>query len=219
MAEDSIDTRSRQSQARDARRQRSAAKRARRRVVYGILGGSVGLALILGLFLPQLGQIGGGRTNNNTTPDQIGDAVGTQVAIQAGGVIQDGAAHDAYITVPAASGPRYAQPADWGVSDEPLAEEAVLANLERGGVAINHNLTDEGSLASLTAFIEGLNGYPGCLVQRPHTSVAEGSVVVTAWGWTQEFAEVNTEGIALFIATHQNQAPLYIGIDCGAGQP
>ena len=193
-------------------------RRARRRWVIGILGGAFGMALIAGLFVPQLGSgVVGGRTRTTTTvEDEV--PVGSQLAIQAGGVIEEGAEHDPYATVPAASGPRYAEPAPWGVSEGPLAEEAVLVNLERGGIAISHNLTNEAALADLTAFTEGFSGYPGCLVQRLHEGVAEGSIVLTAWGWSQEFATVDTEGIALFIASHQNQAPLYFGLDCGAGQ-
>lgn len=208
---------SRHSATRDDRRQRASSKRARRRLIYGSIGGVFGLALIIGLFVPQLGHISGGRSfGTNDTPDI--PEVGTAVAIQPGGVIEPGVEHDPYTTTPATSGPRYAEPAPWGVSGVPLADESVLTNLERGGVAISYNLADEGQVATLLAFAESREGYPGCLVISPSEAVASGSIVLTAWGWIQELTGFDDVQMEAFLVVHRNQAPLFFGTDCGASQ-
>jgi len=208
---------SRQTQLRNDRRQRAAAKRARRRLIYGSIGGAFGLMLIIGLFIPQLGSLGGGRTHGVAEP--AAPEIGTAVAIQPGGVIEPGAEHIAYTTTPATSGPRYADPAPWGVSDEPLADEAVLTNLERGGVAISFNLAEEADIMALQGFAVSKENYPGCLVVAPSEVVSAGSVVLTAWGFTHELTGVDAVGMDAFLAVHQNQAPLFFGADCGAGKP
>ncbi len=207
----------RRSQLREDRRHRSSAKRARRRLIFGSIGGVFGLALIAGLFVPQLGSIGGGRNFGIADPEV--PEVGTAVAIQPGGVIEPGAEHDPYTTTPPTSGPRHADPAPWGVSDVPLADESVLTNLERGGVAISFNLADDAQAIALKDFASGQAGYPGCLVAAPNEAVSVGSVVLTSWGWTQEFTGVDRIGMDAFLAVHLNQAPLFFGVDCGAGQP
>ena len=51
--------RARQTQAREARRGRQHARRRRRRIIFGAVAGFAGLAIIVGLFLPQFGTTGG----------------------------------------------------------------------------------------------------------------------------------------------------------------
>ena len=206
---------SRRSQSRDDRRRRSAARSARRRLVIGIVVGSFGLALIVSLFVPQLTGVVG--PTNETPIETPSPRAGTQVAIQAGGVIEEGMEHSPYSTVPATSGPRYASPAPWGASEAELPEEAVVANLERGGVAISYNLADDAAVQELTTAVEGLTGYPACVVLQPHDGVAAGGVSLAAWGWLDEVDGVDEERIRAFFDSHRNRGPLFIDADCGAG--
>ena len=177
--------------------------------------GSFGLALIVSLFVPQLTGIVG--PSNETPIETPSPRAGTQVAIQAGGVIEEGTAHSPYSTVPATSGPRYASPAPWGASEAELPEEAVVANLERGGVAISYNLADDAAVQELTTAVEGLTGYPACIVLQPHNGVAVGGVSLAAWGWLDEVGGVDGERIRAFFDSHRNRGPLFIDADCGAG--
>ena len=205
---------SRRSRVREDRRQRSERKKTRRRTLYSIVGGIVGLALIAGLFIPQLGSITGRNTGTQRAPE-IERNVGTEAAIQEGGVIETDEPHAPYVTNPPASGPRLAEPAGWGTFDAQQLDEQVLQNLYRGGIAVNHNISDEARLAELVDIVENQPGYPGCFVVQPYLTVPAGSVTLTAWGWFQQFDELDRVGMQAFINAHKNQAPEFHDSLCG----
>ena len=211
------ENRSRKTVTRESRRVRSASKKARRRLIVGILGGSVGLALIAGLFMPQLGQMGLNRSFDEGNNNQSDISVGTPVPIQISEVFDEGAVLPDYNVLPPTSGPKYATPAPWGVSEMQLEDGSIVANLESGGIIINHNLDNDQDISELTDFVRNLPGYPGCLVQTPHSAVMPASITLTAWGWTQTFDSLDPEAMEGFINSHINQGPLYFGTDCGLG--
>ncbi|MEX2599005.1 MAG: DUF3105 domain-containing protein, partial [Dehalococcoidia bacterium] len=201
---------SRSAIAREERRRRSEARRRRRRIIYTVLGGSLAALLIAGLVLPEL-------IANLVSPPalQEDETAGTPAQIQEGDIIEPGAEHAGYSTTPATSGPRYAEPLPWGVYDEPQPEEAIVRNLEMGGIAFNHNLADPQAIDELAAFVQELPDFPGCYVMAPHEGVPEGEVVLTAWGWFQEFQGVDTTEKGLFVGAHRNDGPEFHGSACG----
>ncbi len=204
---------------RELRRQRSQAKQSRRRLLIGIGGGTIAAALIMGLVLPSLGNLSFGGNSGGTvnTPDTpIAAIVGTELPIQDGGIIEAGAEHAAYTSSPPASGPRYGDPAEWGLYADQLPDETVLRNLEQGGVAINYQLSDPSDIALLLDFARSLPGFPGCYIVQPHGEVAVDTIIVTSWGWTQTLSGVDRSGMDQFVAFHRNQAPLFLGNTCGA---
>ena len=203
---------SRRTIARDDRRRRSARKGSRRRWVIGIGGGSIALMLIAGLFLPSV------NLRSTTALDQGDDAplAGTAVPIQLGDTIEPGASHDAYSTQPPTSGPRYAEPAPWGVHEAQIADETVVRNLEVGAVVFNYNLESEAEVTDLRQLVEALPGYPGCYVVHPYAGVPAGSVTLTAWGWTQQVAGVDRFLIQTFATDHLNDGPQHLDLSCGA---
>lgn len=203
---------SRRTVARDDRRRRSARKSSRRRWLIGIGGGTVALMLIAGLFLPSV------NFGSTIALDQGDDTplAGTAVPVQPGDTIAPGASHDAYSTQPPTSGPRYAEPAPWGVHDTQIDDETVVRNLEVGAVVFNYNLESEAEVADLRQLVEGLPGYPGCYVVHPYAGVPRGSVTLTAWGWTQQVAGVDSFLIRTFAADHVNAGPQFLGPSCGA---
>ena len=203
----------RRSQSREDRRQRSTSRKTRRRIVYTTFGGAVALALIIGLFLPGFGD----QAQTPSLPDQ-GAAVGAAAPIQEAVLVADGAPHDAYSTTPPNSGFYSPTLAPWGVSDDPVPDERVVANLRQGAVAVSHNLQDPGEAARLREVVEALPGYPACVVMRPYDALAPGAVVLTAWGRILEAQGVDDADIPAFFDAHRNdQAPSFVGNDCGAG--
>ena len=212
---------SRRTEARESRRHRFEARRARKRLFYGLGGGAIALALISGLFLPSV--LGAstqnpGTTTNTTSASASGAAasVGTKFVAQDAEIVDLEEAHEPYSTSPPTSGARYAHSVVWGIYDQQIPDEGMVRNLEEGGVVIHHNLTDEAASADLQAFVESQPGYPGCFLMQPNASVAEGTVTLTAWEWLETYPGVDEVGMQAFIADHRNDAPLFVSNTCGA---
>ena len=205
---------SRRTIARDDRRRRSARKGSRRRWLFGIGGGTIAIMLILGLFLPSVRGLGG--TTRTTNPEDDAPRSGTAVAVQPGETIEPGTSHGGYSTLPPTSGPRYAEPAPWGVHDTQIADETVVRNLQVGAVVFNYNLESEAEVTDLRQLVEALPGYPSCYLVHPYAGVPTGSVTLTAWGWTQEVAGVDRFLLQTFADDHLNQGAEYLGPSCGA---
>jgi hypothetical protein len=171
--------------------------------------------LILGIALPSFAGL---ITPNQNGADATGETptVGTAVAVQPNSVLEAGTSYTEYPSDPPTSGPSYATGVDWGIYTEQQANEAVVRNLEQGGIVVNHSLTDEAQLADLTSYLEAQLGYPGCFVAQPHASVAEGSVTLTSWGWTETYSGVDRPGMQRFVDDHRNIEVSYVGPTCGA---
>ncbi len=206
---------SRRTTQREQRRRRSSARRARKRTIYGILGGLVAATLILGIALPSFAGL---ITPSQNGADATGDTptVGTAVTVQPDSVLEDGTSYTAYPSDPPTSGPSYAAGVDWGIYTEQQANEAVVRNLEQGAIVVNHSLTDEAQLADLTSYLEAQLGYPGCFIAQPYASVAEGSVTLTSWGWTETYSGVDRPGMQRFVDDHRNNGVSFEGQTCGA---
>ena len=205
---------SRRTVSRSTRRSRSARKTSRRRWLFGIGGGAIALMLIAGLFLPSVGNLGR-STVPADSPDE-GPLSGTEVPVQPGEIIEPGADHAAYSTLPPTSGPRYAEPAPWGVHEAQIDDETIVRSLEVGAVVFNYSLESEAEVADLRQFVEAQPDYPGCYVVQPYAGVTTGSVTLTAWGWTQEMAGVDRFLMQAFVDDHVNAAPLFVDRTCGA---
>ncbi len=205
--------------SREDRRRRSQARKARRKLLYGVGGGLIAVALITGLVLPSVGHLGVGPSNDgsgSSTAQGSTPSVGTQLPIQFAGIVEVGTAHEAYETSPPTSGPRYAEAVEWGAYETQQPDEAVVRNLELGGIVVNHNLSDEAQIDNLETFIEAQPGYPGCFVVQPYESLASGSVTITSWGWLDSYTAVDRAAMQGFIADHRNAGPLFVGSTCGS---
>ena len=211
---------SRRTVIREDRRRRSAGRKTRKRTLYGVGGGLIAAMLIAGLFLPSAGLGSGGSNTGNgsdsSTSQGVLASVGTSVPIQTASVIEPGAAHVAYNSTPPTSGPRWEEAVDWGVYDVAQADEAIVRNLEQGGVVVNHNLTDQAEIDDLTSYVEAQVGYPGCFVMQPYEAVAPGSVTLTSWGWSKSYTGVDRPSMETFVQDHRNNGPLFLGNTCGS---
>lgn len=180
-----------------------------------MIGGSaIALALIAGLVLPSVGGLGVPDATDRPPAENRGPLIGTEVDIQPGELIEPGE-DVAYTTTPPTSGPRLERAAAWGVHEEQVPDEVIVRNLEQGAVVFNHGLVEESDLADLQAFVEGLQGYPGCYVVHPYQGVPDGSVTLTSWGWTHTAELSDTTAMDDFVIDHRNQAPLFIDNACG----
>ena len=213
---------SRRTVIREDRRRRSAARKTRKRTLYGLGGGLIAAMLIAGLFLPSAGLgSGGGSANTGDGSDSNtsrGDlaSVGTSFPIQTGSIIEPGAAHVAYNSTPPTSGPRWKEAVEWGVYDVAQADEAIVRNLEQGGVVVNHNLSDQAEIDNLTSYVEAQAGYPGCFVMQPYDAVTPGVVTLTSWGWSESYTGVDRLSMETFVQDHRNNGPLFLGNTCGS---
>jgi hypothetical protein len=206
---------SRRTTLRERRRRRATARKSRKRTVYGILGGLVAATLILGIALPSFAGLitRASNSSNDTTADIA--SVGTQVAVQVGSVLEDGASYGSY-SVPPTSGPSYAAGVEWGAYTEQQPNESIVRNLEQGAIVVNYNITDEALIADLTSYLEAQPGYPGCFVAQPYAELAAGAVTITSWGWMETYTGVDRPGMQLFVDDHKNDSPLYVSPTCGA---
>ena len=203
---------SRNTVARQERRLRSEAKKTRKRRLYTAGGSLIAIALIAGLVLPSIG--GGVRSGSDNQDVVVKELVGTQIAIQPGGVVSD-TSSISYSTTPPTSGPRLELAADWGVHDKQISDGQAVRNLEYGAVIFNHGLSDADAV-KLADFARQQPGYPGCLLVNPHNGLDSGEVVMTSWGWLQETKVDDQESMQAFVDDHLNKGPLFMGSTCGA---
>lgn len=186
---------SRRTVARQERRERSLAKRARRRRFFMAGGLLIALMLITGLALPSFG------VNPTPTAPETRETAGTQVAIQEGDLLEPGETAE-YDTSPPTSGPSWAEAAAWGVHEQQAADEAVVRNLRNGGIVFNHNLSGD-QRAELQTLVESLPGYPDCYVLQPHADVSEGEIELTAWGWLDRLTPGEVDAMRNFADDHR----------------
>ena len=172
------------------------------------------MGLIIGIALPSFGRYFLPPTKTNST-------AGTQITnLQTATTLDAGATYTDYATTPPTSGPSYAQGVAWGAHDTQQPDEAVVRNLSEGGIIVDYNLTDQTEIGDLMAAVQDLAGYPACYVVQPYSAIGPGQIVFTAWGWTQTFTSVDTNGMNAFADAHRaNDAPFYVDANCGYQVP
>ena len=217
-------------QARAARRHRR--NRKKRLLKMGGLSaiGFLALVFIVALFAPSLPiSLGGERTGS----------VGQEVDDIGGGnmhILRD-ESHGPYNSVPATSGWHYSDesaPVPWGIYPEAIPDEALVHNLEHGGVRIHYDCPDGcdlliQQLASLARHTEGdwLDDYistldpnadTGELVRaeniRRHYKVVmspypnmDTTIALAAWNFIDKFEAYDEGRIIDFILDHVSSLP------------
>jgi Protein of unknown function (DUF3105) len=178
-----------------APRQRStpAAKDAgRRRLALGVAGGAGAAAVVaIGLFV----LLGSGGTGEASVRADL-QAAGCTLKIAPGGkplhsIRNPDATSKQWNTFPPTSGPHYAEPAIFGVYNEPLQQARVIHNLEHGGVFIQYgDKVPESTVAELQAFYD--DHKPGTLL-APLPQLGK-SIALGAWVHTNEDLTKGTNG-------------------------
>ena len=120
-----------------------------------------------------------------------------------------------YGTVPAASGPHWSGPANWGVYTEPQVETQLIHNLEHGGVVIwyDPDAVDAEQIAELERYVttqvsSGISGRFRFIVS-PWAGEEElpAAIVATTWRNVLEMDEVETGMLDEFTREHYGRAP------------
>lgn len=133
--------------------------------------------------------------------------------------IDKGAAHVAYNSKPATSGPHWSiageAPVDWGVYDDPIPEEAQVHGLEHGGVFIQYSCRDCPELAA--ALKEFYNRYTSShrlpffpnstkIVVAPYYDMPD-RIALTAWGRIDMLSDYNEDRIVRFVEAYRDKGP------------
>jgi hypothetical protein len=202
---------SRRTQARHERRDRAQHRRSRRTLILSFGGGGIAFLLVVSLFLPSLNLFGSNSPSTDSSNDRGTFVAATLPATH----IPIGSARPEYNTNPPTSGPHYDIPAPWGVHTAHLQDEALVHNLEHGGVIVNYNLSSVDQIMAIQAVLMGKPNFPGCFIIQPDDTIAQGVVVLTAWQWIEEFAPNDITGMEQFIDGHVNRGPEFLGADCG----
>jgi hypothetical protein len=122
---------------------------------------------------------------------------------------------DPYSSLPAASGPHWNGPANWGVYTTPQIETQLIHNLEHGGVviwydpdALDADQVDELSRYVTTQVSSGISGrFKFVLSPWGGEDELPSPIVATAWRWLLELDEVDTTTLDAFAREHYGMSP------------
>ncbi len=135
-------------------------------------------------------------------------AVGTNIATAGVGQHPPEGQPITYAQNPPVGGPHWPTPALWGISTQAIPDERAVHNLEHGGVVISQNGMSDADQVQLRSF---LAGYPKDqygevkVVVRPYDKIPKGTIVLTAWSWTDALTAYDASRIKAFLDAHLNK--------------
>lgn len=108
-----------------------------------------------------------------------------------------------YGTNPPTSGSHYGTPADWGVYDKELTDEAVVHSLEHGGIWITYkDVSDEDKVT-----LEEIGKENSQSVVVSPRSANDAKIAVASWGKLMKLEKADKALIQKYIDTYKNQSP------------
>jgi len=108
-----------------------------------------------------------------------------------------------YQTHPPTSGSHFGQPANWGVYEKELVDEAVVHSLEHGGIWITYKDVSEEEKSVLEEI--GRNNSQSVIVSPRGANDAK--IAVASWGKAMNLDAVDKALIQKYIDTYKNQSP------------
>ncbi|MEX2377092.1 MAG: DUF3105 domain-containing protein [Dehalococcoidia bacterium] len=148
---------------------------------------------------------------DSTPPEPVVDEAPDDGALH----ILVGASHPPYSTTPATSGPHWftepvqgapdGAPVRWGFYDHVIPDEALVHNLEHGGIGLHYNCP-QGCDELVEQLIELVPRDPAQFVVSPYPDM-ESRIAVTAWRRVLHLEEFDEDLIRRFIRAHQDHAP------------
>ncbi|MBI2774189.1 MAG: DUF3105 domain-containing protein [Chloroflexi bacterium] len=111
-----------------------------------------------------------------------------------------------YKTNPPTSGSHWGQPAGpvpWGTKDTQLQREAVLHNMEHGGIIVWYKALGADEKTKLTDLVSQLrsNGYPK-IVLMPYNDMSDAKIALTSWTWSLKLQAYDDAQIVQFVRAH-----------------
>jgi hypothetical protein len=201
-------------QARAARRSRSALKKNWwKSIGFGLII-LVAIAFIVSLFLPGLPFA---QNSSSTSTNNNDGGPGQFYSSQGRDHIDHNEPHPAYSSYPATSGWHYSTamgttfnydedllaPALWGIYEEELPDEVLVHNLEHGGIRIHYNCPE--SCTELINQLKDMTKLGRKIIISPYSSM-ESKIALVAWNYLDEFDEFDEMRIREFIAVHESSA-------------
>ena len=188
-------------QARASRRERRHNRRRITRWLIGIAISLVAALLILGLFLPMLGNLGDTMSGVPEGPGEKFESQGTEH-------IEEKASHPPYNSIPATSGWHYSQPfapVKWGIHKEFIPEEKRIHNLEHGGISVAYDPAkcDQKCINDLVLVVERAREENLKVLLSPYPNM-DHAISLTAWTFLQVLDTFDKGTINKFITTHES---------------
>lgn len=119
-----------------------------------------------------------------------------------------------YNSNPPTSGSHYDTPAPWGIQIQPPKDEALVHNLEHGGIVISYNpdQVKEEELKQLRSQVRELSKTNPRLVLTPRSSL-DTPIALTAWTYLQKLDRYDPAAVQAFYEAHIARGP-----ECQQGQ-
>ena len=163
--------------------------------------GTIAFVFILSLFIPNL-------PLHSLVGRDTPDGPGIRMDDQGQTHVDPGADHPSYNSIPATSGPHFAQPlapARWGVHPQPLADEVLIHNLEHGYVNMHYSCAEPCPelVGELTTIVDDAVERGGKVLLSPYPDM-ETKIALTAWTFIDTMEVFDKARIRDFMVTHES---------------
>ena len=124
-----------------------------------------------------------------------------------------------YNTAPPTSGDHWSAANRCGFYTDPVADEAIVHNLEHGNIVVSYNLSGE-EVDALEAVYNDLDDSwrNHFTVMRPYTEIADGQVALSAWGVLDVMDGVDEDRIKRFYEHYVGRLGPEGAISCRGSQ-
>lgn len=133
-----------------------------------------------------------------------GHLPGQAVPIQGFEHIRVGGSHPPYNSLPPTSGWHYEATSEWGIHEEPVANEVQVHNLEHGGIMVQYKPgIDAAVIEKLKPIV---SNYKSKVILAPYHNL-DTNIALTAWGRIDKFDGFDEGRIKRFIDAFRNKGP------------
>lgn len=132
--------------------------------------------------------------------------IGEPYSIEGANHVADGTRVE-YKTNPPSSGNHYNTPANWGVYNHEIPDEAVVHNLEHGGIWISYQPTI--SKAEIKQLTDLAKSYSSKVILTPRAK-NDSPIAIVSWGRIYKMDLFNEGAIRNFILKYKNTGPEFV---------